>query len=106
MGLVHPIIQYPAGFNRVRSILGPLFLLYINDLANVSNYVLFALLFADDSNMLVSGKNPDELVNVMNAEMTKIVNLLRKNKLSLNLKNKHTSLHFVKREVKLRYRIT
>ena len=71
------------------SILGPLlFLLYINDLANVSN-VIFSLLFADDSNMFVSGKNPDELVNIMNAEMTKIVNWLRTNKLSLNLKKTH-----------------
>ena len=71
------------------SILGPLlFLLYINDLANVSN-VLFSLLFADDSSMFVSGKNPDELVNIMNAEMTKIVNWLRTNKLSLNLKKTH-----------------
>ena len=71
------------------SILGPLlFLLYINDLANVSN-VLFSLLFADDSNMFVSGKNPDELLNIMNAEMTKIVNWLRTNKLSLNLKKTH-----------------
>ena len=47
------------------SILGPLvFLLYINDLVNISN-VLFSLLFADDSNMSVSGKNPDELVNII-----------------------------------------
>ena len=74
------------------SILGPLlFLLYINDLANVSN-VLFSLLFADDSNMFASGKNPDELVNIMNAEMTKIINWLRTNKLSLNLKKK---LHYI-----------
>ena len=37
------------------SILGPLlFLLYINDLADVSDK-LFALLFADDSNMFISG---------------------------------------------------
>ena len=75
------------------SILGPLlFLLYINDLANVSN-VIFSLLFADDSNMFVSGKNPDELVNIMNAEMTKIVNWLRTNKLSLNLKK--NTLHYI-----------
>ena len=79
------------------SILGPLlFLLYINDLANVSN-VLFSLLFADDSNMFVSGKNPDELVNMMNAEMTKIVNWLRTNKLSLNLKKTHFIIFHKKR---------
>ena len=51
--------------------------------------ILFSLLFADDSNMFVSGKNPAELVNIMNAEMTKIVNWLKTNKLSLNLKTNH-----------------
>lgn len=71
------------------SILGPiLFLLYINDLTNVSN-VLFPLLFADDSNMFVIGRNPDELINIMNNEMTKIVDWLRINKLSLNLMKTH-----------------
>ena len=84
------------------SILGLLlFLLYINDLASISN-VLFSLLYAEDSNMFVSGKNPDELVNIMNAEMTKFFIRLRTNKLSLNLK-KTTSLYFIKRGEKLRY---
>ena len=51
-------------------ILGPLsFLLYINDIACVSSE-LFPLLFADDSNMSISGKN-------------------RINKLSLNLIRTH-----------------
>ena len=39
--------------------------------------------------MFVSGKNPEELVNIMNAEMIKIINWLRTNKLSLNLKKTH-----------------
>ena len=52
------------------SILGTLlFLLHINDLANVSD-VLFSPRFADDSSMFMSGKNPDELVEIMKAEMT------------------------------------
>ena len=88
------------------SMLGPLlFLLYINNLANVSN-VLLSLLFADDSNMFVSGKNPDGLMNIVNAEITKVVDWLRTNKRLLNLKKKNTSLYFVRRGVKLRYRIT
>ena len=48
------------------SILGPLlFLLIINDLNNVSKK-MFSLLFADDSNMFLSGKNPDDLIRTMN----------------------------------------
>lgn len=71
------------------SILGPLlFLLYINDLADVSDK-LFALLFADDSNMFLSGKNPDELIESMNIEIEKVICWLRTNKLSLNLKKTH-----------------
>ena len=68
--------------------------------ANVSN-VLFSLLFADDSNMFVSGKNPNELVNIMNAEMTKIVNWLGTNKLSLNLKIKQHFIIFRKKRGKI-----
>ena len=68
------------------SILGPLlFLLYKNDLANVSD-VIFSLFFADDSNMFLSGKNPDDLIKLMNTEITKVIEWLRINKLSLNLK--------------------
>ena len=71
------------------SILGPLlFLLYINDLANVSD-VIFSMFFADDSNMFLSGKNPDDLIKVMNTEITKVIDWLRINKLSLNLKKTH-----------------
>ena len=71
------------------SILGPLlFLSYINDLANVSG-VIFSMFFADDSNMFLSGKNPDDLIKVMNTEITKVIDWLRINKLSLNLKKTH-----------------
>ena len=65
-----------------------LFLLYINDLANASD-VIFSLLFADDSNMFITGKNPDDLVTKMNAEILKVVDWLKINKLSLNLKKTH-----------------
>ena len=45
------------------SILGPLlFLLYIDDLANVS-YHCFSILFADDTNMFNTGKDIDVLCN-------------------------------------------
>ena len=79
------------------SILGPLlFLLYINDLANVSSK-LFSLLFADDSNMFLSGTNPDQLITTMREEAIKLVDWLRLNKLSLNLKKTHFILFHKKR---------
>ena len=68
------------------SILGPLvFLLYINDLSRVSD-VLFLLLFVDDSNLFLSGKCPERLIEQMNNEMEKNIDWLNINKLSLNLK--------------------
>ena len=71
------------------SILGPLlFLLYINDLALVSTK-LFSLLFADDSNMFLIGKDPNKLIQTMNEEIINVVDWLRVNKLSLNLKKTH-----------------
>lgn len=82
------------------SILGPLlFLLYINDLAQVSSK-LFSLLFADDSNMFISGHNLSEMVSTMNTEMVKIVEWLQVNKLSLNLKKTHYII-FRKRRSKI-----
>ena len=80
------------------SILGPLlFLIYINDLAGVSEK-LFALLFADDSNIFLSGKDPDELIRTMNEEMVAVVDWLNLNKLSLNLKKTHFIIFSRKRE--------
>lgn len=71
------------------SVLGPLlFLLYINDLINVSE-VLFSILFADDTNVFISGKNIDILVKTLNAELSKLVTWLHVNKLSLNVKKTH-----------------
>ena len=69
--------------------LGPLlFLLYINDMASVSN-VLFPILFADETNVSLSGNNADELIKIMNNELTKIVDWFDCNKLSLNITKTH-----------------
>ena len=39
--------------------------------------------------MFITGKNPDDLVIKMNAEIVKVVDWLKINKLSLNLKKTH-----------------
>ena len=66
------------------SILGPiLFLFYINDLALVSQE-LFMLMFADDTNIFITGKNIINLLNIMNNELLKINDWMNANKLSLN----------------------
>ena len=67
------------------SILGPLlFILYINDLPNVSPD-LFFILFADDTNVFNSHKSIEALVNHTNTELQKIAIWFQANKLTLNI---------------------
>ena len=71
------------------SILGPLFfLLYINDLANISN-ALFITLFSDDSTLFISADDPNDYVYTMHNETTKVIDCLRANKLTLNIDKTH-----------------
>ena len=67
------------------SILGSLlFLIYINDLPRVSSIIKF-IMFADDTSLLISGKDPVMLQNIINQELDKVANWLYANKLSLNI---------------------
>ena len=66
------------------SILGPLlFILYMNDICSVSK-LLFTLLYADDTCVLLSGKDLDDLIAVLNVELISLSVWLKSNKLSLN----------------------
>lgn len=89
------------------SILGPLlFLLYINDISNVSK-ILFPIIFADDTNMFIKGKSLNELVPKMNNELTKIVHWLKCNRLSLNINKTHYMIfHSSKRKIQNNLPIT
>ena len=71
------------------SILGPLlFLLYVNDIANVSQ-LLLPLMFADDTNLFLQGKSVNETIDIMNNEMDKVVKWLNANRLLLNVDKTH-----------------
>ncbi len=89
-----------------RSILGPLlFLIYINDLSQVSDKP-FAVLYADDSNMFITGKNILELAKSMNAELQKVSQWLKTNKLSLNIPKTHYMVFSnIRKKVKLDIKI-
>ena len=67
------------------SVLGPrLFILYINDICNVSKILKFVL-FADNTNMLYSYANVNNLNIVVNSELDKLNTWFMVNKLSLNV---------------------
>jgi len=71
------------------SILGPLFfIIYVNDMANISKY-LFLVLFADDTNAFLSGKNIDNVIQSVNVELSILAKWLCSNKLTLNVKKTH-----------------
>ena len=68
------------------SILGPsLFILYINDLCNVSDILKF-ILFADDTNIFCHGNDLKALENIINSELSHVNTWFSANQLSLNIK--------------------
>ena len=66
------------------SVLGPiLFIIYINDIRNVSD-VVKCVLFADDTNIFCSERNLTDLQLTLNRELGKLFMWFSVNKLSLN----------------------
>ena len=66
------------------SILGPLlFIIYMNDLFNISNF-LFTILYADDTCVLLGGKSLENRITLMNQELHLLYICLQSNKLTLN----------------------
>ena len=71
------------------SVLGPiLFIIYINDICNVSD-VVKCVLFADDTNIFCSERNLTDLQLTLNRELGKLFVWFSVNKLSLNLSKTH-----------------
>ena len=71
------------------STLGPvLFLLYINDLPQTSNKLLFRM-FADDTNIFYSHKDIKVVEDVVRTELGYVFDYCAVNKLTLNLKKTH-----------------
>ena len=71
------------------SILGPLlFLVYVNDLY-ISSKSLQFILFADDTNIFLSGKDLKSIFLTLNKELEKVSEWFRANKISLNASKTH-----------------
>ena len=65
------------------SILGPLFLIYVNDMKAAVNCKL--ILYADDSALLVSGKDVVKIEQALSRELDAVIEWLEENRLSLHL---------------------
>uniref|UniRef100_A0A3Q3AH61 Reverse transcriptase domain-containing protein n=1 Tax=Kryptolebias marmoratus TaxID=37003 RepID=A0A3Q3AH61_KRYMA len=79
------------------SVLGPkLFILYINDLVNVSGFFK-CVLFADDTTFFCLGQDIEWMLEKMQTEFMQIQNWFKLNKLSLNL-DKTNYMLFTRRQ--------
>ena len=80
--------------------IGPLlFLIYINDIANCTNNLLFYL-FADDTSVFITGEKNQTLFDNMNYELPNLSNWFNANFLSLN-PNKSNYIVFTGPRIKL-----
>ena len=74
------------------SILDPLlFIIFTNIIFNISE-LLFTVLYADDTCVLLGGKYIESLITCLNNELKNIFTGLKANKLSLNVKKKHYNI--------------
>ena len=85
------------------SVLGPLlFLLYINNLPNISNVLTF-FLFADDTNIYYESDSLTKLEAIINRELKKLHTWLIVNRLALNIeKTNFVIFHTYNKKIKKR----
>ena len=95
------LLGVPQGSN-----LGPLlFLLYVNDLPNVSDVLSF-ILFADDTSLFLAGNNPRSVSLLLNNELEKmyfwflanrlLINFSKTNYMVFKIKNKNVDVDVIK----------
>ena len=71
------------------SILGPLLsILYLNDFSRAFD-LLFSILFADDTTVLIEGYSYNNIITLLNNELIKIDTWLQANKLTININKTH-----------------
>ena len=76
--------------------------LYYTVYITVSKH-LFPILYADDTNLFISGKNIDNLIQTVNHEIEKVFDWLSVNKLSLNIQKTHYMIFHSRKNIKINF---
>jgi hypothetical protein len=72
------------------SALGPLiFLIYINDFSLTTSKIANLILFADETSIIISNTNLEELTNNISSVLTETINWFQSNFLTLNCNKTH-----------------
>ena len=88
------------------SILGPLsFLIYINDLAQISKDLVNPILFADDTCFIISNRDVHEFKMNVNLVLNESINWFHSNLLSLNFNKTHFLQFLTKQQKKVTFQI-
>ena len=72
-----------------------LFIIYINDICIVSE-LLYTIIYADDTSVIMSGNDLESLIQSPNSELCVLNTWLKANKLSLNVNKTYSS--FIEQE--------
>ena len=86
------------------SVLGPLlYLIYVNDLANISQSLL-PISFADDTNVFLSGKNINNIIDKMNNDLKHFYTWTTVNRLTLNIDKTHYRIFSTRKKSRNQYK--
>ena len=96
----HSILLYKLYHYGVRGPAYDGFCDYLNNRTQLMSFNnVHSILFADDTNIFDTNKEPKALINNVNSELHKIMNLLNANKLSLNIDKTHFILFKTKGKI-------
>ena len=93
-------------WSATRLSLGPLFFItHINDFSSIISKIANPILFADDTSIIISHTNPEELKNNTNTVLNETINWFQSNFLTLNCNKTHFLQFLTKKHNRIKMQI-